>query len=160
MRLRSAAVIVVAALAVAAAAWRARVFRIQPVPNGPDGEQHAPASAIPLAEEPPSVWVHPADEVPEMRLELLRGGEARLTGGLTFYNPARWTYDASAGELLLRLSGVDADTRMVFEDGVRRGAALRYQPADSVLVLRWRPGVERLWLAGYYFLGPTHTNVQ
>src|SRR5215203_4646580 len=94
----------------------------------------------------------PTRPVPAMRLELLPGGRARLIGGLTFYNPARWTYDASTGELRLRLGRVDADTRAVFEDGVRRGHALRYQPAGSVLVLRWRPGMGRLWLAGYFFL--------
>ena len=152
MRSCSVTVIAVVALAIAASATRAIAQQVQPSPGSLERERSAPTLAKPATKLPPRRWVHPADEVPEMWLELLPDGKARLIGGLTFHNPARWTYDASAGELRLKLARVNADTRAVFEDGVRRGHALRYQPADSVLVLRWRPGVGRLWLAGYFFM--------
>ena len=108
-------------------------------------ESASTAASIPL------VWFHSGSDAPEMQLRLTPDGQGRFTGGLSFLNPVRWSYDPAVQELRLRLSGVNAATQGVLRDGVSRGYALRFEQGDSTLVLQASPESDRIWVAGWYF---------
>ena len=119
--------------------------------GGESPAKDTPAPLAGLPTQPAALWIYPGGEGPSMRLSFEPDGYARFSGGFKFFNPARWSYDSSAQVLTLRMNGIDKGDSVVFQDGVARGYALGFNPANRALMLRLGTETTQLWIAGYSF---------
>lgn len=102
---------------------------------------------------PSATWFSPPADFPGICLTLAPGGELRFSGGFGFFNPGRWSFDGTAGELRLELGGTAPFPAEAAKDQLKRrpGKPLRSDAAQRSLVYSVRPLTETIEFGGFVF---------
>ncbi|MGK5079364.1 hypothetical protein [Janthinobacterium sp. HLX7-2] len=99
-----------------------------------------------------ATWYNPPSEFPGICMTQLKNGALRFDGGFTFFNPARWSYDATASELTLLLPPSSSPLlASAHADKSLHAGLLRVDSGRHALVYGVKADTKTLGLGGFVF---------
>ena len=114
------------------------------------GSMQPPGAAAP---QEVGTWYSPPAEFPGICMTLSNDGQVRFAGGFAYFNPGRWSFDATEQELRIELGGREPFPLAVVQDQMARNPAglVRFDASRRALVYSVTPLTQTIGLGGFVF---------